>query len=111
MNDNPPNDSPFARELQRCMRDQGFTLERVARESRVAKSTLHHWLTGSVRKPYGWENVLKVAVAMNLSRLQVNRLLRSAGLPQVEQLAAGANHSMQRQLLAFWLPPDHANLR
>ena len=92
----------FAEELRTCMDDHGYKLERLARESAVAKSTIHHWLSGSVTCPYGWENVLKVARALNLSRARTNRLLRSARLPTLERLAAGAQHAAQKELLAHW---------
>ncbi len=95
----------FADELKACMADTGYSLDRLAQESGVAKSTIHHWTSGRVLKPYGWENLLKVAKTMNLSKRRVNILLRSAQHKTIERIAAGPIHPLQRELVSFWLPP------
>lgn len=84
------------------MREHGFNMERLKRESGVAKSTLHHWLNGSVKRPYGWENLLRVAIALHLTKARTNRLLCAADLAPLDHLAAGASTSEQRLLLQHW---------
>lgn len=92
----------LAEELRACMEDHGYNLERLARESGVPKSTIHHWRSGKVRSPYDWEKLLRAARTMRLSRARTNCLLRSAGLPSIERLTAGVNDTTQRDLLAYW---------
>src|SRR5690349_131532 len=91
--------TPLATTLARYMRDRGMSLQRLADASGVLKGTIHHWLNDPVQRPYGLDSMLKVARALRLSRAQVERLLRAAHHPPLEQLQRAGKLGRHRTLL------------
>jgi hypothetical protein len=79
-----------------------YTAGLVSKLAGVPRGTIENWLDGQVRKPRRWQDLLKVADALRLSRDEANRLLQVAGYPAIEALLAQAERVGDRALLASW---------
>jgi predicted ATPase/transcriptional regulator with XRE-family HTH domain len=99
----------IAEELGRHIQRRGYSLERLARESGVSKATIHRWQTGKVVRPYYWENLLNIANALYLTKVDTDRLLFSSGLPSIDTLSSNANPE-QQCLFRRWTVPSRNNL-
>ena len=87
--------------LKRYMDERAFSLEKLAVESTVQRTTLQHWLKqdAGVQRPYGLDGLLKVAQTLRLQRAQVERLLRAAHHPPFDQLHRAGKLTRHRALL------------
>jgi predicted ATPase/transcriptional regulator with XRE-family HTH domain len=88
--------------LQQFRTARGLSLDRLARDSGLPRATVHRWLDGKVVSPYYWDHLLRLAVAMRLTRAQTNRLLAAAGMPPLHRLAERVTSDEHRDLLAHW---------
>jgi predicted ATPase/transcriptional regulator with XRE-family HTH domain len=103
-------ETSLGRLLQAYMNERGMSLGRLARASGVSRATIHHWLSGVVAHPYYWEHLLQVAGVLCLNRARVDRLLRAAGHPSLDTLAATARDDARRALLARWSVATRSSL-
>jgi transcriptional regulator with XRE-family HTH domain len=102
------NGAPLGAELRRLLDERGMRPRELARRTGMHVATLHHWLNGTVRRPYNWEGLLVIANELQLSKRDTNRLLRAAGLVSIDTLLDTNHSSHVRALLARWLPPGAA---
>jgi len=72
----------------------------VARDTGLSKATLSRWLSGRSVSPYHWDGLLQLLAALDLSRAQANQVLRAAGMPAIDQLAAASPE--RRARVARW---------
>jgi transcriptional regulator with XRE-family HTH domain len=77
-------------------------LQQLADRSGVHKATLHHWLSGKVRRPYFWDRLLLVAIALDLDKPATDKLLHAAGLIPIDRLRAANQPERVRKLLDRW---------
>ena len=96
-------------ELSRHIQRRGYSLDRLARESGISKATLYRWMRGQVERPYYWENLLYVAGALNLTRVETDRLLYSIRSPLIETLYPRAS-PQQQELMSRWVTLSRNNL-
>src|SRR5688500_15137304 len=95
--------------LAKHMEERGYRRERLAREAEVSAATVQRWFHREIAAPYQREHMLKVAATLGLTRAQTNRLLRAAGLPSLDRLAAGVS-DVRADLFAPWQVAGRHNL-
>jgi len=81
----------------------------VSRLSGVPKATIVNWLEGRVARPRRWQDLVRVADAMRLSREATEDLLAAASHPSLTELDRVAGDG-DRDLLASWMPSRSADL-
>lgn len=101
------NNTPLAHVLKRLMHERGYSVERLADESRVNKKTLYHWLNGDVRKPQRWQELIAVACALGLKKAQASELLQSAEYPSVDELLPRVKEQDKALLLQWSVTPPN----
>ncbi|HEU5422318.1 MAG TPA: NB-ARC domain-containing protein [Nitrolancea sp.] len=101
--------SPLAVLLTQHMTERGLTQARLAHLTGLSKATLNRWLSGKSDHPYHHLGVLRLAAALGLRKVETSRLLRAAGLPPLDALAASAEPE-ERALLARWAAPERHHL-
>lgn len=96
----------FGDVLDAYIQQTGLTVGRLARLTGLPKPTLESWQKGAVKKPRVVTDILRVAAALRLTRAEADRLLRSAGLPdlahQFEQASARSDKA-SLEMLGFWM--------
>lgn len=65
----------------------------------VPLKTIQSWLEGRVARPRDWRGILTVAAALNLTRLEVNRLLNAANHRSIEELSSFVRAAQEQQML------------
>lgn len=91
--------------LEEFLNDREVTPDWVARRAELSRSTIRHWVEGGVKKPRYWQDVIKVASALNLTESEATRLLTAAGHLSVPELLSSLPESdPDRELLAPWVP-------
>ena len=95
--------------LSELLGTSGLSQAQLAKRAGLSRATLNRWLRGISSQPYHRAGVLGIAAALDLNRVQANRLLRAAGLPALEVLAASDDLNEQR-LLARWQARVRNNL-
>lgn len=91
--------------LEEFLNDRGVTPDWVARRAELSRSTVRHWVEGTVKKPRYWQDVIKVASALNLTESEATRLLTAAGHLSVPELLSSLPESdPDRDLLDPWAP-------
>ena len=96
--------------LNQYMTERGINAERLATIANVPKGTLSRWRNGQIRRgAYFGDGVLRIAAALELHKINANRLLCAAGQPTIDALAAGPDKE-NLELLQFWLKPIRNNL-
>lgn len=80
-------------EALRTQMDQapGYSPGLVSRLSGVPKATIVNWLEGRVNRPRRWQDLLRVADAMRLTRDRADVLLTAAGYPSLADLVGTAD--------------------
>ena len=73
--------------LEEFLKDKEVTPDWVARRAGLSRSTVRHWVEGTVKKPRRWQDVIKVASALNLTESEATRLLTAAGHLSVPELS------------------------
>jgi predicted ATPase len=94
--------TPLADVLRRYMRDKGWSFERLAEESGVPRNTIYRWINGEVSKPQKWQDVARVADALELNKPQTNNLLQAVQHPSIEKLLDRMQEK-DRELLSRWV--------
>ncbi|MBA3946617.1 MAG: AAA family ATPase [Herpetosiphonaceae bacterium] len=95
-------DPPLADILGQFMKDRRSSLRGLAREADVPAQTIHHWLRGRVKHPHTFDQLLKVAAALRLSKSEATQLLHSAGHKSIDELLAQATSPAELALLKPW---------
>lgn len=93
-------------ELERLRVARGYSQDRLARLSGVSKATLNRWEHGSVQRPHNWNQIIKIARALNLVRIDLNALLHASQFPWVAQLS----HADDAGTFDHWLVEARNNL-
>lgn len=89
--------------LEDFLTSKGLKSAWVARRAGISKTTFGHWVTGEVSKPHHWQDVVKVASALDLTEEQATRLLTAAGHISVPALLASLpEDDKDRELLGSW---------
>ena len=101
--------SSLAELLRQEMAERGFTLSQLVSRSDVPRTTMYRWLSGESVHPYHRAGLLRVAAGLGLRKVDANRLLRAAGFPSLEELAASGDPDVLA-LLAYWSSPVRNNL-
>ncbi len=76
----------LAEELDRLLVETDTSVRSLARQSGVSRRTLENWLSGRTLQPRRAEPLLRVAVALRLTRQETDRLLYAANQPRLNQL-------------------------
>jgi len=95
----------FGDMLGRLLAENHTSVRRLERLSGVSRRTVENWLRGTARRPRQWEPVLRVALALHLSAVQTDALLRAAGHPALVMLLSSAHSPEQTAMLALWAEP------
>lgn len=97
--------------LNQYMRERGYSLERLAQESGVAKQTLHNWLKeNGIRRPHSWQSLVRVAVTLQLDKAEVTALLKAAEHPGIDELITHNANKRDIELLDRWITSGPNNL-
>lgn len=80
----------------------GYNVCHLARLCGVPRTTLASWLSGVVKKPRVWQDIIKLAKTLQLNEDELNGLLDAAGYPALGQLEAQAQNETEKRLLALW---------
>jgi hypothetical protein len=92
----------FAELVNHYISQSGYNVCQLARLSSVPRTTLMSWLSGTVKKPRVWQDIVKLAKALHLDESESNLLLGAAGNPTLIHFEAQARSEEERQLLGFW---------
>ena len=91
--------------LEEFLSAKGVVPNWVARRTELSRFTVRHWVEGGVKKPRYWQDVIKVASALNLTESEATRLLTAAGhLSVPELLSSLPERDPDRELLDPWVP-------
>jgi len=72
----------------------------------IPKRTVANWLSGRVRRPRQWQEVVRLAAALHLSAAETDDLLTAAGHENLSTLRRDAGSGGEQGLLASW-PAGH----
>lgn len=95
------NQKLFSDVFGRFLAQADCSIGRAARLSGLSRRTLENWLAGRVSKPRQWQDILRVSIALQLSRGDTDQFLRSAGHLTLMELPRQGNEL----LLDFWHVP------
>lgn len=90
----------LGRFVQRSLYSHG----QLAELSGVPKNTITNWLGGRVKRPHRWQQLLRIAAALDLTAAETDALLQAAHHAPLAQLRAEAAPA-ERPLLEHWPPP------
>ena len=90
--------------------NRGWSFERLAEESGLARNTVYRWTRGEVRRVRHWQDLAKATRALELNRFQANALLEISGHPSIEALLERATDDKDRSLLSRWTVTSPNNL-
>jgi tetratricopeptide (TPR) repeat protein len=76
--------------LRELLKTSKTGVTRLSRLSGVPPKTINHWCSGHVAKPRHWQDVVRVAAALQLDEAQADRLLLAAGHKRLRHLRASA---------------------
>lgn len=103
------DDHSLSAELERLRESRGYSQDRVARRSGVSKATLNRWERGGVQRPHSWDQVIKIARALDLLRIDANSLLHATRFPWIDQLHANGD-AAERAAIEQWTVEARNNL-
>lgn len=86
-------------------RRKTYTSRQLAKWSGVPYRTIANWLQRQSIRPRHWQQVVKLAAAMDFSQTEVDELLTSAGHPSIAELRETAEEEEDKKLLAPWPRP------
>lgn len=92
----------FSEIVNRHISQSGYNVCQLARLCGLPRTTLASWLSGVIKKPRVWQDIIKLAKTLQLDEDELNGLLDAAGYPALGQLEAQAQNETERRLLAFW---------
>jgi tetratricopeptide (TPR) repeat protein len=95
----------FVDTLNRYIVRSGYTFGQLAGRSGLPKTTIINWANGIVRKPRIWQDVLRLAYALNMNAAETSELLHTIGQFPVSTLynqAKAANDFTLFNLLTPW---------
>ena len=95
-------ETSLAQTLRRLMEHDRTGVRRLAERSGVPEKTLEKWLGGEVRRPRAWQDVVKVAAALQVSAVEANELLLAAGHLPLAQLREVATGDQEQNLFQLW---------
>lgn len=81
----------------------------LAKLSGIPKPTIVNWLTGRVKKPRVWQDLLKLAAVLHLSAAEASELLVTTGHPPLDELLTLYDKEPHHTLLAPWLDTIQQN--
>lgn len=84
--------------MQRSHRSAG----QVAALSRVPKRTIVNWLSGTVKKPQRWQDIVQVAAALDLNENETDKLLLVARHAPIVELRQTETNERDHNLLISW---------
>ena len=101
---------PFSEVLDELIKQDGRHLRRVARATEkafgmagaVSLGTMTRWFTGKGEKPLYWQDVVKVAIVLELTEEKTDELLQLASHPTVSYLRRKTTNRKELALLAHW---------
>lgn len=93
----------FTELLIQFQQQKGYTPGQLARRSGLPKMTIINWLQGRVKRPRFWQDVIKLAQAMNLNRPEEENLLDAAGYPPLANLVNNIQDEADEERLSSWL--------
>lgn len=96
--------SSFSEITARYIARSGYNVCQVGRLAGLPRTTLVNWLEGQVKKPRLWQDVVKLARALRLNRVEADELLHVAGHPSLSRLQVQAQGKEEQDLLSVWVP-------
>lgn len=72
--------------LNTYLSDAAMSIDRLAGLTRISRGTLNSWRQGQVKKPRHWQDLLKIAAALEISAPKTDALLTAAGQPPLDIL-------------------------
>jgi tetratricopeptide (TPR) repeat protein/transcriptional regulator with XRE-family HTH domain len=100
MTTTPP--SSFGELFRRYRNAAGLSLEKVARASSIPIGTIKRWDGGQTHSVQCWQDLLRLAAVLKLTRGQTNTLLNTASLAHLEQLFQHALSAEDQALFNPW---------
>ncbi len=97
--------SPFADLLGSHLQRTHTSVNRLAILSGVPQRTIANWLNSHIRKPHQWQAIVKVAIALHLTKAEADKLLHAASYPSLHDLQASATNSIDRKILGAYHSP------
>ncbi|WP_420628644.1 tetratricopeptide repeat protein [Candidatus Leptofilum sp.] len=92
----------FSEFLEELFSSRGVKLSWLVEKTRLPRSTIKNWLSGSVQKPRHWQDVILIAKALRLNKNETNQLLALAAHLPIDELLITSNREEQ-EILAFWI--------
>lgn len=110
----------FYEVLEKFIEQDGRRVRQISRASGfdghfpVPHVTINRWKRGHVKKPRDWQELVKLAIALNLTESEADELLMSACHRPIAELQEIADCDSDRKLLSHWdkkaqpfqVPPD-----
>lgn len=103
-------DTALAELLDRHLTEQDWSFEKLAEAAGLPRNTVYRWTSGEVRRVRHWQDLAKVARALEFNRFQARVLLESGGHRSLEELEGQATDEKDRELLSYWAPTSLNNL-
>ncbi len=100
----------LAEVLNQHLANRGWSFERLAEEAGLPRNTVYRWSRGEVRRVRHWQDLVRVARALELSRFRANALLEISGHPSIEVLLQRSADEEDQALLSHWAPTSPNNL-
>lgn len=100
----------LAEVLNGNLASHGWSFKRLAKEAGLPPNTVYRWTQGEVDRVRHWQDLAKVAHALDLTRSQADALLASGGHPSTDVLLARVTDDDDRDLLARWTRTTPHNL-
>lgn len=88
--------------LRLYLDEVGWSERQLAQRSNIPRGTIRNWLSGAVRSPRDWRDVIHVAAAMRLSMKQTDALLKASHDLSLAQLWDQTEKESDHELLAPW---------
>lgn len=88
--------------LGQYMTNAQMSADRLAKETKIPKQTIISWRKGNVGKPRDWQDLVKIALALQLSEDKASLFLQAAGHVAISSLLAGNLIERDRVLLDYW---------
>lgn len=99
----------FAETLRQFVDRSGYTTGQLGKLAGIPKATIVNWVEGRVKRPRGYEDLLRLLAALHVSAAEATQLLTAAGHPSLSELRllaeSEANASL-RLLLSAWAAAD-----
>lgn len=76
----------FAETLRQFVDRSGYTTGQLGKLAGIPKATIVNWIEGRVKRPRGYEDLLRLLAALHVTAAEATQLLTAAGQPPLAEL-------------------------